>query len=59
MTDLSFRPGSELSVQWKDDNGQKVATNINVTSPAGTATGQAELNLNTNQFNYSIHSSSI
>ena len=39
--------------------GTVKATNINVTSPAGTATGQAELNLNTNQFNYSIQSSSI
>lgn len=35
------------------------ATNLTVTAPAGTLTGQAEFNLNTNQFNYSIQSSSI
>jgi outer membrane protein assembly complex protein YaeT len=34
-------------------------TNLNAQGPAGTLTGQAELNLNTNQFNYSIESSSI
>ena len=39
--------------------GTLKATNINVTAPAGTATGQADLNLNTNQFNYSVQSSSI
>ncbi|MDQ6800860.1 MAG: outer membrane protein assembly factor BamA [Acidobacteriota bacterium] len=39
--------------------GTLKATNINVVAPAGTMTGQAELNLNTNQFNYSIQSSSI
>ena len=34
-------------------------TNLNAQGPAGTITGKAELNLNTNQFNYSIESSSI
>ena len=39
--------------------GTLKATNLNVTGPAGEVTGQAELNLNTNEFNYSIQSSSI
>ena len=39
--------------------GTMRATNVNVVSPAGTVTGQAEFNLSTNQFNYSIQSSSI
>ncbi|HYS56023.1 MAG TPA: translocation/assembly module TamB domain-containing protein [Thermoanaerobaculia bacterium] len=39
--------------------GTLKATNVSVIAPAGTATGEAELNLNTNQFNYSIQSSSI
>ena len=39
--------------------GTLKATNFTVVAPAGTVTGQAELNLNTNQFNYSIQSSSI
>ena len=34
-------------------------TNINAQGPAGTITGQAELNLNTNQFSYSINAPSI
>ena len=39
--------------------GTMKATNVNVVAPAGTVTGQAEFNLNTNQFSYSIESSSI
>lgn len=35
------------------------ATNLNVTAPAGTISGQAEFNLNTNQFSYTIQSSSV
>ncbi|HLJ74444.1 MAG TPA: translocation/assembly module TamB domain-containing protein, partial [Thermoanaerobaculia bacterium] len=34
-------------------------TNLSAQGPAGTITGQAELNLQTKQFNYSIQSSSI
>jgi len=34
-------------------------TNLNAQGPAGTLSGQAELNLNTNQFSYQIQSSSI
>ncbi|HMC23189.1 MAG TPA: translocation/assembly module TamB domain-containing protein, partial [Thermoanaerobaculia bacterium] len=39
--------------------GTLKATNISAQGPAGTLSGQAELNLNTNQFSYSIQSSSI
>ena len=39
--------------------GTMRATNVNVVAPAGTITGQAEFNLNTNQFSYSIQSSSV
>ena len=39
--------------------GTMRATNVNVVAPAGTISGQAEFNLNTNQFSYSIQSSSI
>src|SRR5581483_10546597 len=34
-------------------------TNLSAQGPAGTITGQAELNLQTNEFNYTIQSSSI
>ncbi|HJT16785.1 MAG TPA: translocation/assembly module TamB domain-containing protein, partial [Thermoanaerobaculia bacterium] len=34
-------------------------TNLSAQGPAGTISGQAELNLKTNEFNYSIQSSSI
>ncbi len=39
--------------------GTLKATNVNVTAPAGVITGNAELDLNTNQFNYEITSSNI
>ncbi len=39
--------------------GRVKATNLKVTAPAGTLTGEAEYNLATNQFNYTINSSSI
>ncbi|HEV8660627.1 MAG TPA: translocation/assembly module TamB domain-containing protein, partial [Thermoanaerobaculia bacterium] len=39
--------------------GKARATNISVSGPAGKLTGEAELNLTTNQFSYNIASSSI
>jgi len=39
--------------------GTLKATNVSVTAPAGVITGQAELNLNTNQFTYEITSSNV
>jgi len=39
--------------------GTLKATNLSVTAQAGMITGQAELNLNTNQFTYEINSSNI
>jgi len=39
--------------------GTLKATNISAQGPGGTLTGEADLNLNTNQFSYSIQSSSI
>ncbi len=39
--------------------GTMRATDLNVVSPAGTISGQAEFNLNTNQFSYTIQSSSV
>ena len=39
--------------------GTVKATNVSVTSPAGSLTGEAELNLTTNQFSYTIQSSSL
>lgn len=39
--------------------GELKATNISVQAPAGTVTGEAQLNLTTNQFSYTINSSSI
>ena len=39
--------------------GTLKATNVSVTAPAGELKGEAELNLNTNQFSYNITSSSI
>lgn len=39
--------------------GTMRATNLSVTAPAGAITGEAEFNLNTNRFSYSIESSSI
>jgi outer membrane protein assembly complex protein YaeT len=39
--------------------GALKATNVSVAGPAGTLTGEAELNLTTNQFSYNIKSSSI
>ena len=39
--------------------GKMKATNVNLVAPAGSVTGEAELNLETNQFSYSIKSSSL
>ena len=39
--------------------GTMRATKLNVTSPAGQITGEAELNMNTNKFSYIINSSSV
>lgn len=39
--------------------GTMRATNVRVVAPAGTITGQAEFNLTTKQYNYTIESSSI
>jgi outer membrane protein assembly complex protein YaeT len=50
---------TEASANIAFTKGTLKATKINVAAPAGTMTGEAELNLNTNQFNYSIQSSSI
>ncbi|HSP15428.1 MAG TPA: translocation/assembly module TamB domain-containing protein [Thermoanaerobaculia bacterium] len=39
--------------------GAMKATNLSLAGPAGTITGEADLNLTTNQFSYNIKSSSI
>ncbi len=39
--------------------GKLKATNVTLTAPAGTITGEAELDLGTNQFSYSIKSTNL
>jgi outer membrane protein assembly complex protein YaeT len=52
-------PVTQASAEIVFTKGALKATNVNVTAPAGTITGSAELNLNTNQFSYEINSSNL
>src|SRR5581483_2725201 len=52
-------PVTLASAEIAFSKGTMKATNVSVTAPAGVITGQAELNLNTNQFSYEITSSNI
>jgi outer membrane protein assembly complex protein YaeT len=52
-------PVTKASANIVFTQGTMKATDVQVASPAGTVTGQAEFNLSTNQFSYSIASSSI
>lgn len=52
-------PVTQASAEINFMQGAIKATNVVVTSPAGKITGEAELNLNTNKFSYTIQSASI
>ena len=52
-------PVTSASAEIVFTKGTLKATNVNVVAPAGTITGNAELNLNTNQFTYEITSQNI
>ncbi|HKB81160.1 MAG TPA: translocation/assembly module TamB domain-containing protein, partial [Thermoanaerobaculia bacterium] len=53
------QPVTKASANITFTKGTVRATNLNVVAPAGTLTGQAELNLRTNEFNYNIQSTGI
>src|ERR1051325_3042599 len=52
-------PVTEARADIAFTKGTLKATNVTVTAPAGTLTGEAEIDLNTNRFSYNIASSSI
>jgi len=56
---IAGEPVTSASAEIVFTKGTLKATNVSVTAPAGTITGQAELNLNTNQFTYEITSSNL
>ncbi len=56
---IAGEPVTSASAEIVFTKGTLKATNVSVTAPAGTITGQAELNLNTNQFTYEITSGNL
>ncbi len=56
---ISGEPVSEAKADIVFSQGTMKATNLSVTGQAGTITGEAQFNLNTNEFRYSLKSGSI
>jgi len=56
---LYGEPVTEARANIAFTQGTMKATNVTVTSPAGTITGEAEANFTTEQFSYTIQSSSL
>jgi len=52
-------PVTEARANIAFTQGTMKATNVTLTTPAGSVTGEAEVNFGTNQFSYSIESGSI
>jgi len=52
-------PVTEARANISFNEGTLKATNVNVTAPAGTITGEGEINFDTNQYSYTIKTSSL
>ncbi|MBV9495336.1 MAG: translocation/assembly module TamB domain-containing protein, partial [Acidobacteria bacterium] len=52
-------PVTEVRADIAFTKGTLKTTNVTVTAPAGTITGEAEIDLNTKRFSYNVNSSSI
>ena len=52
-------PVTEARANIAFNEGTLKATNVNVTAPAGTITGEGEINFDTNQYSYTIKTSSL